>query len=324
MQTRKEFLKKTVLAGSGSLLLPGMMQAESRYKSVEATQPLVEGSKWPDGTRLVISVSMQFEAGGEPEIGFDSPFPANLEKGFTDLPAKTWFNYGYKEGIPRMLDLWDKHNIKVTSHTIGSAAKKSPGLAREIVKRGHEISGHGLSWTPQYMMTYEEERTFIKSGMDLIRDITGVSTVGYNCNWLRRSPNTIKILQELGFLYHIDDLSHDEPFLIPVEGKNFAVVPYTLRCNDIQLLEGRGFSSSQFLETLKLEFDQLYKEGGKKKRMMSLSAHDRISGTPAQVNVLDQFLTYASAHQGVKFMRKDDIAKLTYSDKSSLIDTDFR
>jgi peptidoglycan/xylan/chitin deacetylase (PgdA/CDA1 family) len=280
-------------------------------------------SKWTDGSRLVISVSMQFEAGGEPETGFDSPFPANMEKGYADLPAKTWFQYGYKEGIQRLLDLWDKHGINVTSHTIGAAAKRNPELAGEIIRRGHEISGHGLYWTPQYAMNYDEEKEFIKAGRDLIKEVTGETTVGYNCNWLRRSKNTIPILQELGFLYHIDDLSRDEPFLIPVNNRHFVVVPYSLRCNDIQLLEGRYFSSQQFFETLKLEFDQLYEEGATKKRMMSVSTHDRISGSPPQVNVLDQFLTYALEHEGVKFMRKDDIANLTLKDESSLIDYDY-
>ena len=319
MITRKEFLKDTAILGASSMLIPNTAFSNT----IISNNQLRETSRWPDGSRLVISISMQFEAGGEPEAGFDSPFPANLEKGYTDLPAKTWFHYGYKEGIGRMLDLWDKHGIKVTSHTIGTAAKRNPGLANEIVKRGHEISGHGLDWTPQYTMSYQEEMNFIKAGLDMIKQVTGVTTVGYNCNWLRRSKNTIKILQELGFVYHIDDLSRDEPFLIPVGGKNFAVVPYTLRCNDIQLLEGRYFSSAQFLETLKLEFDQLYKEGAVKKRMMSFSAHDRISGTPAQVNVMDQFLTYALQHEGVKCMRKDDIARMTLKDKSALIDNDY-
>jgi hypothetical protein len=31
---------------------------------------------WPDGIRLVVSISMQFEAGGQPLKGTDSPFPA--------------------------------------------------------------------------------------------------------------------------------------------------------------------------------------------------------------------------------------------------------
>lgn len=320
MSTRKEFLKSTALLSAASLFLPKTTFSHT----VKTNFANRENSKWADGTRLVISISMQFEAGGEPEIGFDSPFPANLEKGHTDLPAKTWFSYGYKEGISRMLDLWDKHHVKVTSHIIGGAAKKSPELAREIAKRGHELSGHGLYWTPEYAMGYNEEKKFIKDSVDLIKNITGQTTVGYNCNWLRRGPNTIRILQELGFIYHIDDLSRDEPFLIPVERENFAVVPYTVRCNDIVLLEGRNFTSAQFLETLKLEFDQLYKEGATKKRMMSFSAHDRISGTPAQVNVIDQFLTYALQHDGVKCMRKDDIARMTLKDKTSLIDPDYR
>jgi hypothetical protein len=131
-------------------------------------------------------------------------------------------------------------------------------------------------------------------------------------------------LQELGFLYHIDDLSRDEPFLVPLNGKKFAVVPYTLRNNDIQLLEGRYFSSAQFGEQLKLEFDQLYAESAGRKRQMSISTHDRISGTPAQVRVLDEFLTYAKRHPGVVFRRKDEIAKATLIDPAALVDNDYK
>ncbi|MBE9463645.1 polysaccharide deacetylase family protein [Dyadobacter subterraneus] len=318
MSSRKDFIKSAALLGAGTLLLPDKPDAKPL---VNRTDPAP--ANWGDDTRLVISISMQFEAGGEPETGFDSPFPQNLQKGYTDLPAKTWFQYGYKEGIPRLLNLWDKYKIKVTSHTVAEAAKRNPDLAREIVKRGHEIAGHGLNWTPQYAMSYNEEKKFIKDGADIIKDITGQTTIGYNCNWLRRSKNTISILQELGFIYHIDDLSRDQPFLIPVNGRNFAVVPYSLRNNDIQLLEGRYFSSKQFGEQLLLEFEQLYEEGAKQKRQMSISTHDRISGTPAQVKVLDEFLAFASKKPGVKFMRKDDIARLTLSDKSALVDSNY-
>jgi hypothetical protein len=38
---------------------------------------------WPDETRLVISISMQFEAGGQPPKGTDSPFPR------VDFPVTT-------------------------------------------------------------------------------------------------------------------------------------------------------------------------------------------------------------------------------------------
>ena len=141
-------------------------------------------------------------------------------------------------------------------------------------------------------------------------------------NWLRRGPNTLSLLQELGYTYHIDDLSRDEPFIEQVNGKDFVVVPYTLRNNDILLVEGRNFTPGQFLEQIKLEFDQLYEEGAQRRRMMSISAHDRISGTPQMVRVWDEFLRYAKSHADVAFMRKDEIAKYIRTAPSALRESD--
>lgn len=271
----------------------------------------------------MISISMQFETGSQPP-GADSPFSgAPLPAGVPDLPATTWFEYGAREGVPRLLDLWDKHGVKVTSHMVGAAAEKYPELAKEIVTRGHEAAGHGYIWAPQFNMSRDEEKKFISDGVDAVKKATGVTQLGYNCNWLRRSVNTLSILQELGFLYHIDDLSRDEPFIAPVNGKDFVIVPYTLRNNDIVLFEGRNFSSEMFFQQLKDEFDQLYAEGAGKRRQMSISTHDRIGGQPAIVRALDRFLEYAKQREGVAFARKDEIAKfalaspLTIREKSA-------
>lgn len=289
--------------------------------SAKALAP-ARGPFWPKGERLVISISMQFEAGGQPPKGTDSPFPKIdfPESMPSDPVTNTWFAYGYREGIPRMLDLWDRHGIKVTSHMIGEAARHNPELAREIVKRGHEAAGHGPRWSSQYQMSREEERRFLIEAREMVAAVTGQTPVGYNANWLRRGPNTLSLLQELGYLYHIDDISRDEPFLEKVNGQDFAVVPYTLRNNDILLIEGRNYSPEKFLEQIKMDFDVLYREGAKRRRMMSISAHDRISGTPQMVEVWDRFLTYAKKHSGVGFMRKDDIARFAMSSALTLRD----
>ncbi len=269
---------------------------------------------WPNDAQLVISISMQFETGGQPE-GAESPFSGNpLPEGYPDLPAQSWFRYGAKEGVYRMLDLWKKHDIKVTSHVVGEAAIQYPEVAKAIVDGGHEIAAHGIAWDDQWNMTYAQELDFIKKGIDTVETITGKRGRGYNANWLRRSSNTLKVLQELDFLYHIDDLSRDEPFITEVSGKDFVVMPYTLRNNDIVNIEGKKWSPDQHLAQLKMEFDQLYAEGATKRRMMSISMHDRIGGTPAVVNAVDQFITYAKQHKGVVFMRKDEIAMMVKDD----------
>lgn len=278
-------------------------------------------SYWPNGAQLVITINMNFESGGQPE-GASSPWSGTpLAKGYVNLPAATWWAYGYKEGIQRMLDLWDKHGIKISSYVVGEAALKNPELAKAIADRGHELVAHGIQWVDgEYKMSYEEETKFIKEGMDAIEKITGFKPRGYNAWWLLRSKNTLKICQDLGLMYHVDDLSHDEPFITMVRGKKFAVVPYTVRNNDIVQVQLSNFSADQFLNQLKLEFDQLYEEGGRKRRMMMVALHDRIGGTPAMVQAIDRFIQYAKEHSGVVFMRRDEIAEIVLSEKNPLID----
>ena len=312
MNTRRSFIKQAGMAGVAS-----MLPLNKFLMNNEMNRVMDEKSKWADGSRLVVSISMQFEAGGQPDNA-ESPFPQNLEKGYVDLPAATWYQYGYKEGIPRMLDNWDKLGIKVTSHMVGSAVLKNPQLAREIVERGHEAAGHGMNWSSQYNLSYDDEKKFIQDGADAIKKITGVTPIGYNANWLRRGENTLKILQELGFKYHIDDLSRDEPFIVQVNNYDFVVVPYTLRNNDILLIEGKNFSADQFFNQVKLEFDQLYAESEFKRRQLSISFHDRIGGTPQMVKTIRNLIEYMQQHKGVSFKRKDEIAEMTLNDKSSI------
>ncbi|MFP3591138.1 polysaccharide deacetylase family protein [Chryseobacterium sp. SIMBA_038] len=314
MSNRRDFIKKSSLIGVAGLVDPvTTFAAPAQINQNPETK--VENSKWADGSRLIVSVSMQFEAGGQPDNA-ESPFPRNMEKGYIDLPSSTWYEYGYKEGIPRMLDNWDQLGIKITSHMVGTAVLKNPALAKEIVDRGHEAAAHGMSWNSQYNLSYEDEKKFIKAGVDAIKKTTGFTPVGYNANWLRRGENTLKILQELGFKYHIDDLSRDEPFIIKVNNKDFVVVPYTIRCNDIVLIEGKNFSVDQFINQVKAEFDQLYKESANKRRQLSISFHDRIGGTPQMVKVTADLIKYIQEHKGVSFKRKDEIAEMALHDKT--------
>src|ERR1700724_288038 len=158
---------------------------------------------WPDDIRLVISISMQFEAGGQPSKGTDSPFPeVDFPPGVpSDAAANSWFAYGYREGIPRMLDLWGRHGVKDTSHMIGEAARRHPELAREIVSRGHEASGHGPRWSSQYAMSRDEERQFLVEASDMVEaapvngrgatTATGCGAVPTPCPCCRSSATSI-------------------------------------------------------------------------------------------------------------------------------------
>ena len=126
---------------------------------------------------------------------------------------------------------------------------------------------------------------------------------------MRGSVRTVSLLQELGFTYHNNDLNMDEPWVQDIAGKPFVSVPYTVHLNDIVAYDHVGFSPMAYEQQLKDEFDQLYEEGAKRRRMMVVSLHDRLSGHASRVRSLDRFLAYAKGHPDVWFARKDEIAR---------------
>lgn len=302
---RREFLISATGASIAAGAIP-LLTASAKSQTADAESSAQ--SFWPDNARLVISISMQFETGAQPERGAESPFPY-LDPKYPDLPAQRWYDYGYKEGLPRLLDMWDRVGVKVTSHMVGRAVERHPKLAKEIVDRGHEASGHGQTWEPEYSMTPEQERAVYQASIETIQRATGTRPVGFNAFWLRGTPNTLGILQDLGFIYHIDDISRDEPFTVTVKGKPFAVVPYTIRNNDIVRFASPATTDASYAQDVKDDFEVLYAEAATRRRMMSISLHDRISGIPGRMKLIEEFIRYAQKQPGVVFMRKDEIAK---------------
>lgn len=303
---RRNFMKGS--AALGLAMTPAQAQ-QSAPKGASVKSP--QTAWWPGGARFVVSLSMQLETGAQPERGANGPW-GNLDTHYRDMPTEKWYEYGFKEGVPRLLDVFDRRKVSITSHMVGLAVEKHPDLAKEIVQRGHEAAAHAQTWAAIYDKSREEEKTAIETGMNTVERVTGVRPVGFNAPGMRGTPNTLEILQELGFLYHTDDLSRDEPFVIPVRSKAFIVVPYTFQLNDYQNYENRWRTCSDFAGELKAEFDALYIESGHKRRMMSVATHDRVA-RPSRVQVLEDFIAYAQRHTGVVFMKKIEIARFALS-----------
>lgn len=299
---RRQFVKHSAALG----LAMSAAQAQEPQQAAAGGPRRVDF--WPQGARLVVSLSLQMEAGAQPERGANGPWGV-LDARYPDLPTEKWYEYGFKEGIPRLLDMYDRRKVKVTSHMVGMAVEKHPALAKEIVERGHEAAAHGYTWEPQYAKTPAEERASYEANIRAIEQATGTRPIGFNAPGMRATPETFGILQDLGFIYHTDDLSRDEPFLVPVAGKPFVVVPYTFVLNDFQNFENRWRTCSDFAGELKAEFDALYDESAVRRRMISVSAHDRVAGRPSRTRVIEDFIAYAQTHPGVVFMRKDEIAR---------------
>jgi peptidoglycan/xylan/chitin deacetylase (PgdA/CDA1 family) len=305
--------RRTFLAASAAATVASGFRAQAATNSAAAVAP---SGFWPNGARLAVSLSLMFEGGGQPISGAGGGVPEPIARGVPDLPTNAFFAYGHYEGIPRVLDLMDKHAVKLTSFMIGKAVETSPDLAQEIVRRGHEAAAHGREWSNSYQLRRDAEKRFIAESVETIHRVTGQTSIGWNAYWMRSSIHILETLQDLGFVYTIDEPSHDEPFIIPVRGRDFVTVPYTFHMNDIAAFPFEGWNPTAYEQALRDEFDQLYEEGAQRRRMMVVSLHDRISGHAGRVRVLDRFLAYAKSHPDVWFARKDEIARYVLANRA--------
>jgi peptidoglycan/xylan/chitin deacetylase (PgdA/CDA1 family) len=93
-------------------------------------------------------------------------------------------------------------------------------------------------------------------------------------------------------------------------------VPYTSHINDIGYFNNRGLAAP-FFQDLKLEFEALYTEAERKRRMMVVTLHDAVARAN-RVKVFEDFIAYAQRQPGVWFARADALAKWALESPDSI------
>lgn len=92
------------------------------------------------------------------------------------------FDDGPSESTPRLLDLLDSHNVKATFFLLGVNVLRLPRIAREILRRGHEIGSHGFAHPYYHLCTPAQVYDDIVAGQFVVEDTLGFSP------WLFRPP----------------------------------------------------------------------------------------------------------------------------------------
>jgi allantoinase len=272
--------------------------------------------RWPNGAKIAVSVVVNYEEGseysildGDPagETSGESPSPAR--PGERDLANESFFEYGSRVGVWRIMNVLDRYNIKGTFYACALALERNPEVGPEIIRRGHEVMGHGNRWEEYYKMDRDSERTAINEAVTTIARTTGQRPLG----WYTRygpSVNTRElVVEEGGFEYDCNAYNDDLPYYTQVHEKPWLVVPYSLEVNDYKFWGGGLLTPGHFFEVAKSSFDMLYEEGATHPKMMSVGLHCRIIGKPSRAHALDQFLKYASEKEGVWFARRLEIAR---------------
>lgn len=237
---------------------------------------------WPQDKEFGASITFDFDA-EEVWIG-ENPENAN-RPGVLSQGA-----YGPRVGVPLILDLLAKHDVKATFFICGKDALRHPDSVRAILARGHEVAHHGHSHTNPTTLSPEAERAELYDGLAVLRDL-GAEITGYRSPSWEFTDQTLDLLQEAGFKYSSNLLNDIRPYRF--ESHDLIEVPVSWILDDAphfwfanDTWEKTIRSTREVLEVWQPEIDGIAALGGH----VMLTLHPMISGRPSRLAMLEKII----------------------------------
>ncbi|RKD27734.1 Peptidoglycan/xylan/chitin deacetylase, PgdA/CDA1 family [Caminicella sporogenes DSM 14501] len=113
------------------------------------------------------------------------------------------------ENIPKMLDIFEKYNIKITFFVSGRWAKNNPDMLKLIYQKGHEIGNHGYAHKMHSKLDFDGNYKEIKKTHDIVKNILGIDMKYFAPPAGDFSDITLKAADSLGYktiLWNIDTI----------------------------------------------------------------------------------------------------------------------
>ena len=262
---------------------------------------------WPDGYRA--AACFTFDVDAESPILFEHPEAAGW------LDVMTHQEYGPRTGMPRILRLLDRQQIRATFFVPGYTAERWPDAVKAIRDGGHEIACHGyLHEGSRGADPATEERRLVRALQAL--DSVDVTPMGYRApNW-EASYALPPILAKHGLRYDSSLMDSDWPYRLAAADEAHAPtlieLPVHWSLDDwepyvyLPGISGTGLiaSPTELTARWSLELDALVDEGG----LFMLTNHPFVSGRASRAAALERLIERARDVEGVWIATCDEVA----------------
>jgi peptidoglycan/xylan/chitin deacetylase (PgdA/CDA1 family) len=285
---------------------PSWQWPETRWRGavekVRAGRPL-KPARWKDGARVCVALSFD----PDHETG-------TLREGSTSVGRLSQGQYGSRAGMPRILDLLRRHDIKASFFVPGVVARLYPDEQVQTVAEGHEVGMHGWIHERTSPLPEDAERELMRRAFDTLVKATGRPPVGVRVPSWDFSANTLKLIREMGLLYDSSLMADDEPYELVEDGEPTGVVelPVEWIKDDAPYLNMSRFEAirpytppSAVLEIFRREFDGAVREGG----LFLLTMHPHIIGHRSRIAILEELIEHMKGTPGVWFATHEEVAR---------------
>jgi peptidoglycan/xylan/chitin deacetylase (PgdA/CDA1 family) len=261
--------------------------------------------RWPNEARLALWIALNVE-----HYEFQ-PLPPYVYRRIAnpDVMTYSYRDSGNRVGFWRTLEVLDAYNVRTTASLNVAVLEHFPEVRDAMVQRDWDYMSHGVYNTRLLAgSTIDEEREFYSLTKKIVKEHTGKPLRGMLGPSFTSTVNTPALMAEAGFTYLADWFIDDTPFPINVPEGALVGVPYSCYVNDGMLFTGPWITCDDFVQMVKDQFDTLYAEGERAGRVMCISLHPFLIGSPHRIRYLDDALRYVLSHQGVWVATADEIA----------------
>ncbi len=112
-------------------------------------------------------------------------------------------------GVPRMLRLFAKKDIRATWFIPGHTLESFPTECRAIVDAGHEIGLHGYSHENPTAMSLDQQKAILEKTFKQLTEFVGKSPTGSVAPWWETSAEGAELLLSYGIEYDHSMMHHD-------------------------------------------------------------------------------------------------------------------
>ena len=259
---------------------------------------------WPNGAKCAVAITFDMDADSlihiaKPEDSLDRLYPISMGR------------YGPLVALPRILDTYQRLELKQSFFIPGWCLETYPDVAESILKAGHEIGHHGyLHEDP--IKTRGDQREWFERTLEVHKRICGQKPRGYRAPVYNITNEVIDLMIEHNMRYDSSMMADDIPYQVQTTKGSLYEMPVHWGTDDwpqFAHYDEIGYmmpvrSPSQGLAGFWEEFEAQYNAGG----FFMLIIHPFLTGRLARWRQVEAWIKNTKHEKDVWFATLDEIA----------------
>ncbi|MFC5381203.1 polysaccharide deacetylase family protein [Aquipuribacter nitratireducens] len=270
-------------------------------------------SSWPSGSRgaLVVNIMYeQWEPGVAPGLGpMGNPLPA----GALDHQARGWADYGWRTGVPAVLDLLRRLDVPATFYVSGCLTETRPGTVEAVAAAGHEVAAH--AWAQNRipaLLGRDAEAEEVERCADALGRLVGRRPRGWISPRCTPSALTAELLAAAGYDWFGDVFDADLPYRLDTPAGPITALPFGLETNDLPMTVRYGRPVSDLARSFEYEARAIV--GTDRLAYVDVTLHAHVGCRPAGLLALSEIVSTARA-AGMWCATRSQVADFVVGDR---------